>query len=54
MSVKRMTYTGDEEREVPGIGVFKPGDEVDFSETLQATGLFTVNDRKQKQKEAED
>lgn len=50
---RKMTYTGDEEREVPGFGVYKPGDEVDFNETLIATGLFVVIEPKLKKKEGE-
>lgn len=48
-----MKYIGQEEREVPGFGVYKPGDEVDFDETLHATGLFDVID-KRKRKEGDE
>ncbi|WP_156107902.1 hypothetical protein [Bacillus sp. UNC322MFChir4.1] len=37
---KKMKYIGEEERVIPQHGVYKPGDEVDFNETLYATGLF--------------
>lgn len=53
MAERKMIYVGDEEREVPGIGVYKPGDEVAFNETLMGTGLFRVKENK-KQKEAEE
>jgi hypothetical protein len=39
---KKMKYIGEEEREVPQYGVFKPGDVVDFDENLHKTGLFSV------------
>lgn len=35
-----MKYIGDEEREIPQYGVYKPGDEVEFNKTLLSTGLF--------------
>jgi hypothetical protein len=36
----KLVYIGEVEKEIVGFGVFKPGDEVDFDETLFATGLF--------------
>lgn len=35
-----MIYIGEEERWIPNYGVFKPGDETEFDETLFLTGLF--------------
>ena len=35
-----MKFIGDCEREFPGFGVFKPGDVIEFDETLFATGFF--------------
>jgi hypothetical protein len=43
-----MKYIGDEERIVPQYGVFKPGDVVDYDESLHSTGLFSVNKQPQK------
>jgi hypothetical protein len=37
-----MKYVGEEEREIPQHGVFKPGEVVDFNEPLHDTGLFDV------------
>lgn len=37
---KKIVYTGEEERIFPQYGVFKPGDETDFNESLLKTGLF--------------
>jgi hypothetical protein len=42
LAKKMMKYIGEEPRSVPQIGVFKPGDEVEFNETLHNTGLFDV------------
>jgi hypothetical protein len=50
---KKITYIGDEEREIPQHGLYKPGDVVDFDETLHATGLFDVIEKKSKEKEGE-
>jgi hypothetical protein len=36
-----LKYIGDIEKEIVGFGIFKPGDEVDYNETLYATGLFS-------------
>jgi hypothetical protein len=46
---KKMKYIGEEEREIPQFGVFKPGDEVDFDESLHNTGLFDVIEKKKKE-----
>lgn len=37
---KKMKFVGDSERIFPGYGQFKPGDEVEYDETLLSTGLF--------------
>jgi hypothetical protein len=39
-----MIYIGEVEKEIIGFGVFKPGQEVDFNETLFATGLFSMKE----------
>jgi hypothetical protein len=44
---KKMIYTGDEPREIPGFGVYKPGDEVEYDEILHGTGLFKIKSRKE-------
>lgn len=41
-----MKYTGKEEREIAKFGVYKPGDVVNFNESLLQTGLFTVEKKK--------
>lgn len=41
-----MKYIGEEERIFPQYGVFKPGDEVEYNETLLSTGLFLEIDKK--------
>jgi hypothetical protein len=46
---KKMTYIGEEEREIPQHGVFKPGDIVEYNETLYETGLFDVVEKKKKE-----
>jgi len=38
----KMIFICYEPREVPGLGVFEPGQEVDYDETLYATGLFKI------------
>jgi hypothetical protein len=43
---KKMKYIGEEPREIPQYGVFKPGDEVEYNETLFNTGLFDVISKK--------
>jgi hypothetical protein len=43
-----MKYIGEEERIVPQHGLFKPGDVVDFNESLHLTGLFSVITSKEK------
>lgn len=48
-----MAYTGDEEREIPGFGVFKSGDVVDFDGSLHETGYFDVIEKKSKEKEGD-
>jgi hypothetical protein len=37
----KLIYIGKEEKEIVNFGVYKPGDEVDFDETLLSTGLFS-------------
>lgn len=51
---KKLIYTGEEERIFPQYGVFKPGDEVDFNESLLSTGLFCEKSKLKDQKEGED
>lgn len=51
---QKMKYIGHEEREVPGFGVYNPGDVVDFDETLRATGLFDVIEQKSKKKDGDE
>jgi hypothetical protein len=51
---KKMEYTGENEREFPRFGVFKPGDEVEYDETLFNTGLFRVIKEKKKDKEGDE
>lgn len=43
-----MKYTEKSEREIPRFGVFKPGDEVEYEETLFNTGLFELDKTKKK------
>jgi hypothetical protein len=43
---KKLVYIHEEEREIPGYGVYKTGDVVDYDETLIATGLFEVKEKK--------
>jgi hypothetical protein len=50
---KKMRYIGEEEREIPQHGLFKPGDEVEYNETLHDTGLFDVLKDKKKEKEGD-
>ncbi|MFC4768741.1 hypothetical protein [Effusibacillus consociatus] len=50
---KKMTFIGDEEREIPGYGVFKPGDVVDFNKSLHESGLFDVIEKKSKEKDGD-
>jgi hypothetical protein len=37
----KLIFIGEDEKEIPQFGVYKPGDEVDFDETLLSTGLFS-------------
>lgn len=37
----KLVYIGEDEKEIPQYGVYKPGDEVEFDETLLSTGLFS-------------
>lgn len=46
-----MIYIGEEERIFPQYGVFKPGEEADYDETLHSTGLF--DDKKAKKEKSE-
>jgi hypothetical protein len=44
---KKIMYIGEGERIIPQYGQFKPGDEVEFNETLLSTGLFSeINEKK--------
>lgn len=36
----KLVYIGEIEKEIPQHGIYKPGDEVEFDETLLSTGLF--------------
>jgi hypothetical protein len=53
MSSKKMKYIGQEEREIAQFGVFKPGDVVEYDESLHDTGLFRVVRSSKEQKEGE-
>lgn len=35
-----MKYIGEVVKEIPGFGVYKPGDEIEFNDILFSTGLF--------------
>lgn len=35
-----MKFIGDEEKWIPGYGIFKPGDSVEYNENLFSTGYF--------------
>lgn len=37
---KRIKYIGNETREFPQFGVFKPDDETEYNEALLKTGMF--------------
>jgi hypothetical protein len=39
---KQLKYKGEEPREFPQFGLYKPGDVVEYSEALKRTGLFSV------------
>jgi hypothetical protein len=52
--VPKMKYIGDEEREVPQHGVFKPGDEVAFNKELFSTGLFREKIIRKEKKEGDE
>ncbi|MDC3414267.1 hypothetical protein [Terrihalobacillus insolitus] len=43
----KMTYDKQEKRQVPGYGVFKSGDKVEFDENLYNTGLFKKDKKKE-------
>lgn len=43
---KKIIYIGEEEKIFPQHGQFKPGDEVEFNETLLSTGLFAEKNEK--------
>ncbi|MDF2791310.1 MAG: hypothetical protein K0S80_4412 [Neobacillus sp.] len=47
---KKLVYIGKEERIIPQFGQFKPGDEVDFNESLLSTGLFKEKNEKDGEK----
>jgi hypothetical protein len=42
--MSKLVYIGEVEKEIPQFGVYKPGDEVEFNETLLSTGLFSQKD----------
>jgi hypothetical protein len=44
---KKIKYIGEEERIFPQYGQFKPGDEVEFNETLLSTGLFVEKNKEE-------
>jgi hypothetical protein len=46
----KLVFIHEEPRIIPGIGLFKPGDKVEFSDELFNTGLFK---KETKQKEGE-
>lgn len=49
-----MKYIGEEEREFPQHGVFKPGEVVDFNKSLHSTGFFDeVKTRKSNKEDGE-
>jgi hypothetical protein len=50
---KKLVYKGENEKEIPRFGVFKPGDEVDFDESLLSTGLFSEK-KKNERKDGDD
>jgi hypothetical protein len=50
---KTMKYSGEEEREIPRYGVFKPGDVVEYNESLHGTGLFRVGSKKNDKKDGD-
>jgi hypothetical protein len=39
---KQLKFKGEESREIPQFGIYKPGDVVEYSESLKQTGLFSV------------
>jgi hypothetical protein len=51
MPKKKLIYTGTVEKIFPRIGVFKPGDEVDYNKSLLSTGLFREKQSKKVEKE---
>lgn len=52
MKKQSMRFKLDQEREVPGLGLFKPGNVVDYDEKLFKTRLFEmVNQPKEQSKE---
>jgi hypothetical protein len=50
---KKMKYIGEEEREIPQYGIFKPGDEVEYDKTIHDTGLFSIEKDNKKEKEGD-
>lgn len=40
VTAMKMKYKGTEEREIPGYGLYKPGEVVEYDDTLLSTGLF--------------
>lgn len=49
---QKMKFIGEEERIVPQHGIFRPGDVVDYDESLHLTGLFLV-EKVEKKKEGD-
>lgn len=47
-----LIYIGETEKEIPNYGLFKPGDEVEFNQTLFETGLFKQKEQQQTNVEA--
>lgn len=46
MAKQAMVFSLDEAREIPGFGVYQPGQEVKYNEILMATGLFKLKNEK--------
>lgn len=54
MKSKKLIYIYEEEKIIPCFGVFKSGDEADFSEELLSTGFFNLKQSKSSKKDGED
>ena len=48
-----LVFIGPEPREFPGFGIFGPGDEVDYNETLAKSNLFKPKTEEKPQKEGD-